>query len=170
MTVQTTMQPKAFAAMARALRKTLRRKRSRRTRIFAAVVTALAILSLILQIWTEPTFTGIFPMALIAVALPLITVLEDRLNGWVARRQALAGIETIETRFGEETYCVITPAVESKWKYTQIQCICHTGSYLVLLLDINHAQVLDENGLLDGTPEQLTALLTEKTGKKVISV
>lgn len=72
--------------------------------------------------------------------------------------------------FTEDGYTTTTRAAKSEWRYEQIQCICQTSDYLILLLDANHAQVFDKHGFLAGNAEQLTALLMQKTGKDITSV
>lgn len=56
--VETVYSLPVLTAMARALRKTLRRKKSRRTRIFSVVLMLIALLTIVLSLTTDPSFPG----------------------------------------------------------------------------------------------------------------
>ena len=168
--VETVYSLSVLTAMARALRKTLRRKKSRRTRIFSVVLMLIALLTIVLSLTTDPSFPAIISMAVLTLALLAVMIWEDQLNGYWARRQILAGTEVAQTTFTEDGYTTTTRTAKSEWRYEQIQCICQTSDYLILLLDANHAQVFDKHGFLAGNAEQLTALLMQKTGKDITSV
>lgn len=57
--VETVYSLPVLTAMARALRKTLRRKKSRRTRIFSVVLMLIALLTIVLSLTTDPSFPAI---------------------------------------------------------------------------------------------------------------
>ena len=110
--VETVYSLPVLTAMARALRKTLRRKKSRRTRIFSVVLMLIALLTIVLSLTTDPSFPAIISMAVLTLALLAVMIWEDQLNGYWARRQILAGTEVAQTTFTEDGYTTTTRAAK----------------------------------------------------------
>ena len=84
----TTYDQKALTAMARAIRKTVRARKSRRTRLYAWVIIGLLLLSVWLSwgnIWKTAAICAVI------VALLLIFWKEDAINGFVAKHSSLPG-------------------------------------------------------------------------------
>ncbi len=89
-TFETTYNQKAMTTMARALRKTVRKKHSRRSHVFGWIITVFAVL-LIFPIG-ERNFILDFRtvLTLIAVLVIVVTLLfEDRINGYIAKKRML---------------------------------------------------------------------------------
>ena len=134
-----------LTAMAKGLRQTVRKKRSRRTRIFAGnLLVPLAMLNVIYA-----------------------SLQEDRLNGRVAKRNVLPGTEHASCVFGEDGYTIKTSVTESRFSYAQIRAVAELPRYLVLALSNNQAQAFDKESLSGGTIEEFRAFLADKTGKPV---
>ena len=72
--VETVYSLPVLTAMARALRKTLRRKKSRRTRIFSVVLMLIALLTIVLSLTTDPSFPAIISMAVLTLALLAVMI------------------------------------------------------------------------------------------------
>lgn len=90
-TFETTYNQKALTAMAKGLRKTLRKKRSRRSHIFGWIIV---ILSILLMVSVDDGLVFSFRnvvtwVAIIAIAA--VTVFEDALNGFIAGKRMLRG-------------------------------------------------------------------------------
>lgn len=161
----------ALSAMGKGLRKTLRKKRSRRVHIFAAVVIALGLLVLLAKLLLHQPVEGADAVTLIAVIAVILTgVFEDRLNARVAKRRLLPGTEHADTVFEDDGYTVKTGAAESKWQYDKILAIAETTRYFVFVLSKDHAQAFDKEGIRAGSLEAFRAFITEKTGKHIQSV
>ena len=170
-TFETTYNQKAMTTMARALRKTVRKKHSRRSHIFGWIITVLALL-LILPIG-ERTFTLDFRTVLTLIAILVIVVallFEDQINGYIARKRMLPGTACALCTFGEDGYVSETNAGKTEWKYDNIETIAETKDYFVFLFGKNHAQVYGKSSLQGGSIEEFRTFLVKKTEKEIWSV
>lgn len=157
-----------LTAMARGLRKTVRRKRSRRTRIFAGIVIALGITEAALALASGEPFAARDVLSVIGTLVVVyIGFCEDRLNGRVAKRNVLPGTEHAVSVFDDTGYTMKTSVTESRFSYSQILAIAELPRYLVLALSNHQAQAFDKESLSGGTLEDFRAFLAEKTGKPI---
>lgn len=170
--VETVYNQKAVTAMARALRKTIRRKRSRRAHILGCIVAAAAVL-LTLPLG-DKDFTFEFRTIInwmIALALLLTLLFEDKLNGYIARKRMLAGMDRAVTVFKDESYISTTDIGTTEFHYDHnISLLVETKDFFVFVFGKNHAQVYDKHALSGGTADEFRRFLTEKTGKAVINI
>lgn len=166
-TCHTTYNQKALAAMARAIRKTVRAKRSRMTHLYAWVVIGFLFVSLWLS-WGNVWQTAI-NCALIALLL-LINWKEDALNGFFAKRKALPGTNCADTTFYSDHYLVKTAAAESKWQYDKILALAETGDYFLLVMGKNHAMALEKASLEGGGISEFCRFIEEKSGHKIQNI
>lgn len=157
-----------LTAMARGLRKTVRKKRSRRVHIFAAVVILLELFLLIATAVSGEPFGAGDVGTLIALGIVIsASLFEDRMNAWIAKKNLLPGSELAVATFEEDGYLSVTGAAESKFFYAQILAIAETKRYFILLLSAKHAQAYDKTRISGGSEEDFRAFLAEKTGKTV---
>ena len=166
--IETAVDQRAVTALARGLRKTLRRRRSRMVRLLGWALAALSLLLSLLLYLAEGDVLWL--NLLIGLALPVIILCEDRLDGAVGLRQVLPGSRQVTARFTEEDYVHTTPVSESRWRYGQIQAICETEDYFLLLLSRRHGQVYSKAGFTRGDPEAFRAFLAARTGLPVRAV
>lgn len=165
---ETKYDQKGLAAMARALRKTIRKKSSRRSHIFGWCVVALAGLLIAAQRlagepWTlRDTLNCGVGAVLIAVLLT-----EDQVNAFAAKKKLLPGTSSAKCVFREESYTSTTEAAATEFHYESIQQVCETADYFVLLFSRRHGQIYDKATLSGGTAEEFRSFLTEKTGKPI---
>lgn len=154
-----------LTAMAKGLRKTVRRKRSRRVHIFAAVVLVLGILTIL------ATVAGGEPLGASGVVTLLVVILvslfEDRLNAWFARKRLLPGTEHAVATFEEDGYVSATGVTESRFSYAQIVAVAETARYFVFALSSHHTQAYDKRTIRGGSVEDFRAFIAGKTGKLV---
>lgn len=157
-----------LTAMAKGLRKTVRRKRSRRVHIFAAVVLVLGILTIL------ATVAGGEPLGASGVVTLLVVILvslfEDRLNAWFARKRLLPGTEHAVVTFEEDGYVSATGVTESRFSYAQIVAVAETARYFVFALSSHHTQAYDKRTIRGGSVEDFRAFIAEKTGKLVENI
>ena len=157
-----------LTAMAKGLRKTVRRKRSRRVHIFAAVVLVLGILTIL------ATVAGGEPLGVRVVVTLLVVILlrlsEDRLNAWFARKRLLPGTEHAAATFEEDGYVSATGVTESRFSYAQIVAVAETARYFVFALSSHHTQAYDKRTIRGGSVEDFRAFIAEKTGKLVENI
>ena len=160
--VTTEYRKEAFTAMSRVLRKTIRKRHSRRTHIFGAAVILLAMF---LAIFGNGKGAAVTWAA--AVLILLVLLFEDRLNGYVARKRMLKGTERSDTTFFPENYVSRTAIGVTEFSYAAIAILAETERYFVFVFDNSHGQAYDKKTLSGGSPEEFRAFLMEKTGKEI---
>lgn len=165
---ETTYNQKAVTAMAKALRKTIRKKRSKRSHIFGWIVVILALLLSFVpgEEGFQITFKTIVTW-MVTVILFLVLICEDWLNGYIARRRLLPGTEKVTARFDEEGYYSESEFGKSEWKYEKIQRIAELKGYFVFIFNMSHAQVYSKKRLTGGSVEEFRGFIEAKTGKSV---
>ena len=166
-TRHTTYDKKALTAMARAVRKTVRAKRSRMVRIWARVIIGLLAVSLWIS-WGNIWQTAA-NCAVMAVLL-LINWKEDAFNGYFARRKALPGTSAADTAFYSDRYLVKTAAAESKRQYDRILALAETGECLVLVMGRNHALAMEKAALEGGSLPEFRRFLEEGSGQSIQNI
>ena len=161
----------AVTAMARALRKTVRKKHSRRSHIFGWIVVVLALLLSFLSGENGLVVTFKIVATWVMVLVIVVTLLfEDAINGYLACKRALPGTEQTTTTFGADGYRSTNKAGETRWSYDNVKTVAETGNYLVFVLNENHAQVYDKRTVSGGTEAEFRAFVMEMTGKQIESV
>lgn len=171
MTVETVYDQRTMTAMAGALRKTIRKKHSRRAHRFGIAVVVLGVLLLGVNLRNGQLLTVQSGLTLLAVSAILVTLLfQDAINGFLAGKRILPGTEAAETRFYEDCYVTETKAGITEWRYDRIQVLAESKGYLIFVLGQNHAQAYDLKQISGGAKEDLIAFLEKRTGKQVVSV
>lgn len=167
-TFETVYDKKACTAMARALRKTVRKKRSRRTHIFGWIVLLLSLfLSLPLGNEAYEITKGTVVTWIAALAILIVLLFEDALNGRIAQKRHLAGTEKVKAVFSEEGYTSASEIAKTEWKYDTIHTLAETEGYFVFLFSAMHGQAYDKQTLAGGTEEEFRAFLEKAAGKKI---
>ena len=164
-TFETQYDTKAMASMARALRKTIRKKRSRRSHIFGWVVAALGLLLLILKGFAFDFRTIGTSIAVLMVITALL--FEDGINGYFAEKRLLPGTEKAVTVFSEDGFIATTEIGRSEWKYDKIDLVAETADYFVFIFSASHAQLYDKRNLQGGTADAFRRFIETATGKQV---
>lgn len=163
-TFETHYNAKTMTIMAKALRKTIRKKHSRRSHIFGWLVIALGALF----IFIEPTldFRTILTLAAVLILFAVL-ILEDRLNGFVAEKRLLAGTEKAVATFSENSYISTTELGKTEWGYDKIIMLAETADFFVFIFSKSHAQLYDKRSLQGGTPDDFRKFIEAVTGKQV---
>ncbi len=168
---ETTYNQKALTAMAKGIRKTARKKRTKRSHIFGWIVIALAILLTLADIKDGIEFTANRIITLVAALVILFVLLfEDKINGYVARKRLLPGTEKSKVAFTEEGFYSETEAGKSEWNYDRILILAETKDYFIFVFSSSHAQVYDKNNLSGGTDQQFREFICERTGKAMTTI
>ncbi len=171
-TFETVYNQKAVTTMARTLRKTLRKRTSRRSHIFGWIVLVIAVL-LTLPLG-DKEFTVNFKTIITwiaALAILIALLFEDRMNGYVARKQMLVGMDRATTVFNDEGYVTTTSIGKTEFPYDRnIDLLAETKDYFVFAFDKSHAQIYDKHSLSGGTVEEFRRFIQSKTGKEVVSI
>lgn len=168
--VKTVYDQRAMTAMAKGLRRTVRRKHNRISRIIAGIIIALGLVTGIAPALLEPGEGPQWLCLFVSLLLLVILCTEDRVNGFLARKKNLPGASEVEAVFEEEGYTTMAQIGTTVWKYEAIRAMAESERYLVFALSNRHAQVYDKQGITQGTPEELTALLKEKTGLPIVKL
>lgn len=158
----------AVTIMAKALRMSIRKKHSRRSHIFGWIIVLLSI-ALILPIGDKEfvldfkTIITILASAAIIIAL----LFEDKINGYVARKRMLPGLEKSIVTFYEDYYFSETDIGKSEFKYNNILMIVETNDYFVFIFSPSHAQVYNKKSISGGTFEEFRSFIEEITEKEI---
>ena len=159
---------KALTAMARGLRKTVRKKHSRRSHIFGWLVIALVVLLTLPRDGEGFAIEGRTLVNWAAGLLILVTLIfEDKLNGWFARRRMMPGTDRAVCTFTENGYYSETAAGKTEWSYANIQCVAEDKNYFIFIFDKRYAQVYEKQTLSGGTAEEFRNFITHITGKEI---
>ncbi len=171
---ETAYDRKTLPVMAKCLRKTVRKKHSRRSHMFGWIVMVLA-LALSLRPGEDGFTIGAKQVGTWAVVLVLFLTLifEDRLNGYIAGKRMLKGTEKAVAVFDTENterFVSETAVGKSEFAYDKIVMAAETQDYFVFLFSANHAQIYDKTHLTGGTTEQFKAFICETVGADVVFV
>ncbi len=166
-TCETQYSVKSLTVMAKVLRKTVKKKRSRITRAFAWAFAVLGLLVMALNLALG--VVDLSMVVLVASVLVLLAVIffEDRLNGWVAMKHMLPGSDKAATVFSEDGFVTTAQAGRTEWKYDSITLTAETAEFVVFVFGKNHAQLHDKRFLQGGTEEEFRQFLETRTGKSV---
>ena len=156
-----------MSVMAKALRKTVRAKHSKRSHRFGFLVLLLGLLLLI----SAEAVTLRLALTLAAMSVILLTLIfEDRINGYFAYKRILPGTSSSLVQFYEEGYHSETAVGTSDFWYDSIVALAEHRDYYVLIFSANHAQLYNKHSLTGGSCEAFKSFLSEKTGKEFISI
>jgi hypothetical protein len=157
---------RSMTVAARAMRRVLRRKRSIMWAIFGWSVFLFNAL-LLISFDREPFALDARTLISLLAEVILLSVLlfQDRFNGMIARKNALAGTKEYHVAFGEDSYSVVTAATTSTFRYELIDAMAESQDYIIFLMKKRYAQPLDKRTLIGGTVEEFKRFLEEKTGK-----
>ena len=162
-----TYNQKALEAMARAVRKTVRAKTSRRVHIYAWIIIGLLLVTIWLS-WGNIWRTG--ASCAVIAALLLINWKEDALNGYFAKRKVLPGTDLADVEFYSDYFLVKTGVSESKWTYDNILALAETGDYLVFVMGKNHAMAIERAALKGGSLSEFRQFIEQKSEQKLRNI
>lgn len=126
---------RSMTVAARAMRRVLRRKRSIIWAIFGWSVFLFNAL-LLIPFDGEPFALDVRTVTSLLVEVMLLSVLlfQDRFNGMIARKNALAGTKEYHVAFGEDSYTVVTAATTSTFRYELLDALAESQDYIILLM------------------------------------
>lgn len=164
---ETQYNAKTMTSMAKALRKTVRKKHSRRSHIFGWIVTVLALL-LVIKDFALDFRTIITSIAILAILIALL--FEDRINGYVAKKRLLPGTEKAVAVFSESGFISTTDIGKSEWNYDKIMLIAETADFFVFVFSASHAQLYDKRHLQGSTVDEFRRFIETATDKQVLPI
>lgn len=168
---ETAYNQEALSIMAKVIRKTVRRKRSKRSHIFSVLVSIFALL-LTLPLG-DKTFVLDFRTVItwsVVTILIFTLIFEDKINGYVARKRMLPGLEKAIVTFNEDGYHSETEVGSSYFKYDTVALLAETNDYFVFIFSQSHAQIYSKKSIEGGTIEEFRKFLINVTGKEIHKV
>ncbi len=169
-TFETIYNQKALTAMAKGIRKTVRKKRSKRSHVCGWIVIALSALLTLADINTGFAITANKIVTWIATLVILVVLIfEDKINGYFARKRMLAGTEKSKATFSEEVFSSETEVGKTEWNYDRILTLAETKNYFVFVFSSSHAQVYDKNSISGGTVDEFRNFICERTQKAMVN-
>ena len=173
-TFETLYNQEALTVMAKCLRKTVRRKKSKRSHIFGWIVVILAV---ILSVASDAESFAIDFKKVItwtaALAIVISFIFEDWLNGYFAKKRMLKGTEKSTSTFDTEiatAFISETAIGKSEFSYDKVAQIAETERYFVFIFSENHAQVYDKVSISGGTVDEFREFISKVTNKTVVIV
>ena len=159
-----------LTAMARGLRKTVRRRHSRRSRLFGYLLILIVLLFwLPIFMGRRSADFGDIVSLIVIVVMSFVLWKEDSLNAFFARKRMLPTSQRAEAIFMDSGFRNVTEASVTEWSYENmpLAAICDTGDYVVFALNKTYVQAFDKRSLTGGSVEEFYAFIEEKTGKTV---
>ena len=173
-TFETLYNQEALTIMAKCLRKTVRRKKSKRSHIFGWIVVILAV---ILSVASDAESFAIDFKKVItqtaALAIVVSFIFEDWLNGYFAKKRMLKGTEKSTSTFDTEiatAFISETVIGKTEFSYEKVDQIAETERYFVFIFSENHAQVYDKVSISGGTVDEFREFISKVTNKTVVIV
>ncbi|MBR6709196.1 MAG: YcxB family protein [Clostridia bacterium] len=168
---ETSYSREAITIMAKAIRKTARKKRNRRSHFFGIIVIALALL-LTLPLGNKEfvlDFKTIITWLVVAI-LVFTLIFEDKINGYIAKKRMLPGLNKATVTFHADGYHSETEIGSSDFTYNTIILLAETAEYFVFVFSQNHAQIYDKKSITGGTVEEFREFIQQTTGKSIQNI
>jgi hypothetical protein len=171
---ETTYDQKALSVMAKCIRKTVLKSKSKRSHIFGWMIAALAMLLSFTSGDEEFFITSKTVVTWLVVAVMTLSLLfEDQINGFFAKKRLLKGTERSVSTFDTEqpeVFISETSIGRSEFTYDKILTVAETDHYFVFVFSENHAQIYAQNGLTGGTAEEFRQFISERTKCPIAAV
>ncbi len=162
---------RAIKAMAKTLRKTVRKRKTVTAHLFGTLIILLALFLTLPVLLGKSAFDMTALINLTAAAVILLTFLfENDINAYFAKKRMLAGTRHNKATFTDEGYTSENQVGKTAWKYDAVYLIAEDKNYFILLFDQRHAQVLDKQRLCGGSIDAFRDFLTAQTGKEILFI
>lgn len=163
-TCKTVYDHKTLAAMSKALRKTMRRKKEWYVWLIFLGLAALAlgtVMDASKSIWQRGAYLTVILLVL------FLQWKGDDLNALFAMRKTPPGAEVCRARFYPDYFETEVAGVQTQWKYTKIRALVETRDYIIFILSKDDAQAYDKSGLEGRSVREFCGFLSRKTGLDV---
>lgn len=162
---------KAITAMVKGLRKTVRKKQDRRSRIFAMILIALTLL---LTFFPSDDGFQLEARTILNIAICIILILvllfQDQINALIAKKRSVPGVDTTTVTFREDGYYSETAVGNTEWGYGKITALAESPDYFIFIIGNNHGQVYDKSSIVGGTADEFRVFIEEKMGMKTVPI
>ena len=167
-TVETNYDQKTLTNLAHALRKTVRKKSGRLSHILGWIAVVLSPV-LLFHDGFALDFRRVITLLVVLFMLAVL-LFEDSINGWIARKRLLKGLDKAVTEFHEDGYETITAIGKTQWNYDVMIQIVEMNDYFLFVFDQSHGQVYDKAGFTEGSVEEFRSFIEGKTKKEVKTI
>lgn len=162
---------KAFKAMAKGLRKTVRKTKSKRSHIFGWFVFLLGLLLTIVTLLGDREIGINIVVTWIAMAVIVLALFfEDGMNAYIGRKQLMPGMEQARATFTEDGVVSETQVGTTSFSYNNITAIAEDEDYFIFLFHKNHAQAYDKNKMEGGNAQEFRAFIETATALPLVKV
>lgn len=166
-TFETIYDLRAMTAVAKAIRKVLRKRNSLIMRIFGLIVVAVGVYLSTPLSGREMSFSVRSIISYVALLFIFVTVFfEDMINGLMARGRLPRGDYYADAMFTDEMFTVGSDAKKASWQYHRINHLAETKYYYIFIFSEHHAEAFEKESLAGITDEEFRAFILEKTGKQ----
>ena len=166
--IETMYNQKGISTMAEALRKTIRKKKSKKQHVWAILIIILAVMLTIPKNDEEFVITFNLVITWLAVIVMVFAfIFQDKINGYFARKRMITGMQKSITIFKEESYISETDMGKTEFYYKNIQEIAENNNYFIFIFDQSHAQIYDKHGITKGNIDEFRNFITKKTEKEI---
>lgn len=107
---------------------------------------------------------------LVAAILFFTLIFEDKINGYVARKRMLPGLDKASVTFSTDGYRSETEIGSSDFKYSTIMMLAETADYFVFVFSQSHAQIYSKKSLTGGTIAEFREFIKNATGKEIQNI
>ena len=149
-TFETNYNQKTLSVMAKCIRKTARKAKSKKSHLFGWGVVGLALFLSFVSGEEGFVIDGKKILTWMVVAIIVITLFfEDYINGYFANKRLLKGTEKAVSVFdtAADTFTSETAVGKSEFAYDRIMHIAETDDYFVFIFSENHAQIYDKTAV-----------------------
>ena len=163
---ETTYDLKALTAVAKGLRKTVRKKKSRCSRLLGMI---LVLLSLFLALFTPPTSRTLL-LLIVALLITAVLCFEDSLIGYIAKKRMLPGTNLQTSRFTDVSYHSVTDVGTTEFHYDRIVAIAESKDYFIFTFSDKHAQVHNKHTISGGSLDDFRFFIQQKTNLTIVQI
>lgn len=168
---ETIYDQKGIAVMAEALRKTIRKKKSKKQHVWVILIIILAVILSIPKNNEEFVITFNLVITWFAViVMVLALIFQDKINGYFARKRMITGMEKSITTFKEDSYVSATNIGKTEFYYKNILEIAENNDYFIFIFDQSHAQIYDKKCITRGNIDEFRNFITKKTDKEIKAI
>lgn len=164
---ETPYDQKTLTIMARALRKTVRRKKSIRNRILGVIVLAVLGFLIWLTSGTDKLYFNQVLNVALFLGLAAVLLFEDRINGYLVAKRTMTGVKRSRLTFQQEQFLAKTNLGTVELEYRNLEAIAETGTHLVFLFRNGHARICDKRTITGGTLEEFRTFIEARTSLQI---
>lgn len=171
-TVKTHYNHRAFKAMFKAVRHTVRKEKNHKNH-FASIILSICCILLPFvpkeggfrfDIITIISFTFVF-------LLMFMLLFEDDINSLMAKKYLHPAMENVTSVFTDDGYITIDEDKEKmNWEYDRNQTTVEVGDYIIFIINEDNVQIQDKRTLTGGTVDEFRTFIERKTRTEVIFV